>query len=67
MIEPRSLYISAASDDKWSRDAQSLYDEAIRSFKAGELKLKIWPGGHAFTKKMREEAYAFLDKHLCVQ
>lgn len=67
MIEPRSLYISAAKNDKWSRDAQSLFNAAKTSFKKGELKLNIWPGDHAFTRKMREQAYTFLDKHLCAQ
>lgn len=67
LIEPSSLYISAAKDDKWSADAEKIYDAAKSSFKKGELKLKLWPGTHAFTKEMREEAYAFLDKHLCAQ
>jgi len=64
LIEPCSLYLSAAADDKWSQDAKEIYDYAKPAFKQGELKLKIWPTRHAFTKEMRQEAYAFLDKHL---
>lgn len=65
LIEPCSLLISAAEDDKWSRDAKEIYDYAKNSFVKGELKLKIWPGGHAFSKEMRKEAYSFLNNHLC--
>jgi len=65
LIEPCSLYISVAEDDKWSRDAKEIYEYAKNSFIKGELKLKIWPGGHAFSKEMRKEAYSFLNNHLC--
>jgi len=64
MAEPSSLYISATSNDKWSQDAQKIYDHARSAFIRGELKLKIWPGAHVLTKEMRQEAYSFLDKHL---
>jgi dienelactone hydrolase len=64
MAAPTPLYISATDGDRWSRGAQQLYDAAKVSFPEGSLKLKIWPGGHIFTKEMREEAYSFLDKHL---
>lgn len=64
MVEPASLFISATDNDKWSRGAQEIYDYAKSAFIRGELKLKIWPGEHVFNKAMREEAYAFLDKHL---
>jgi hypothetical protein len=43
---------------------EEIYDYAKPAFTGGELKLKIWPGKHIFTKKMRKEAYTFLDKHL---
>ncbi|MBE3089399.1 MAG: dienelactone hydrolase family protein [Actinobacteria bacterium] len=64
MVEPTSIYISATDDDKWSKGAQKIYDYAKSAFVDGELKLKIWPGKHIFTKEMREEAYSFLDKYL---
>ena len=64
MIAPTPLYISATDDDKWSKGAQEIYDYAKAAFVDGELKLKIWPGKHVFTKEMREEAYLFLDKYL---
>ena len=64
LLAPTPLYISAASEDKWSSGAQELFDSAKAAFSADNLQLKIWPGGHAFTKAMRENAYNFLDRHL---
>jgi dienelactone hydrolase len=57
LVEPTPLYISATRDDQWSRGAEK--------FRPQEgLQLKIWPGGHIFSKPMREEAYSFLEKYL---
>lgn len=67
LAEPASLYISAATDDKWSQDAKKIYNYAKPAFLKGELKLKIWRGNHVFSKQMRQSAYQFLDKYLCVQ
>lgn len=64
LVAPTPLYISATDDDKWSKGAQKIYDYAKPAFIDGELKLKIWPGKHIFTREMREEAYLFLDKYL---
>jgi dienelactone hydrolase len=64
LVGPTPLYISAAEQDKWSRGAQEIFDSARSSFSPGNLKLKIWPGGHAFSAEMREEAYQFLHQHL---
>ncbi len=64
LVPPTALYISAAEQDKWSRGAQHIFDSAQSFFSPGNLKLKIWPGGHVFTPVMREEAYEFLDQHL---
>ncbi len=64
LVAPTPLYISATDQDKWSRGAEQIVDSAKSSFPADTLKLKIWPGGHVFTKAMREEAYRFLDRHL---
>lgn len=64
MIEPASIYISATDNDKWSKGAKEIYDYAKSAFLNGELKLKVWPGKHIFSKEMREEAYLFLDKYL---
>lgn len=64
LVAPTPLYISAGEQDKWSRGAQQLFDSAKSGFCGGDLRQKIWPGGHAFTKAMREDAYAFLDRHL---
>lgn len=64
LVEPSSLLITAADQDKWSRGAQKIFDDAAGSFSKGELELRMFSGGHRFTKEMRETAYAFLDKHL---
>lgn len=64
MVSPTPLYISATDNDKWSIGAQKIYKYSKSAFANSELKLKIWPGEHIFTKKMREEAYLFLDKYL---
>jgi hypothetical protein len=64
MVAPTPLFISATDNDKWSRGAQEIYEYAKSSFPDRSLQLKILPGGHIFTKEMREEAYAFLDRYL---
>jgi dienelactone hydrolase len=64
LVAPTPLYISAGEDDKWSRGAQELFDSARSAFPGNDLRLRVWPGGHAFTRPMREEAYSFLDQHL---
>ena len=64
LVAPTPLYISATDDDKWSKGAQEIYAFAKASFMQSQFKLKIWNGKHIFTKQMREEAYAFLDKYL---
>jgi len=67
LIDPCSLYLSVAKEDKWCRDALEIYNYAKDSFRNSEIKLKVWPGGHAFTSAMREAAYDFLRDKLCVQ
>jgi len=64
LVAPTPLYISATDQDKWSHGAQQKFEFAAPAFPPGSLKLKIWPGGHAFTAAMRQEAYQFLDRHL---
>lgn len=64
LVAPTALYISAADGDKWSEGAQQVFESAKRAFAPQKLKLKIWPGGHAFDNAMRQEAYDFLDQHL---
>jgi dienelactone hydrolase len=64
LVAPTPLYLSVTDRDKWSRGAQHLFDSAKQFFPTENLKLKIWPGGHVFTKAMREEAYQFLHRHL---
>lgn len=64
LIEPASLLILAAESDKWSRGAADLYSQIKPAFKQGKVDLEIYPGPHAFTTQMREEAYNFFAKHL---
>ncbi len=67
LAAPCPLYLSVAEEDKWSRDAQIMYDYAVSAFANSELRLKIWPGGHSFGPDMRAAAYSFLDEKLCAQ
>jgi dienelactone hydrolase len=64
LVSPRALYISATTDDKYSKGANELFDYCAPSFPETQLKLKVWSGGHVFTKEMREEAYSFLRSKL---
>ncbi len=64
LIAPNHLLISATTDDKWSRGAQRIYESASPAFSPGGLELKLYPGGHHFTKEMKAHAYGFLRKHL---
>jgi len=64
LVAPRALLIHAAEDDKWSRGAQVMFDHARSAFPEGQLEIRTWPGGHRFSQRMRETAYAFLDCHL---
>jgi len=64
LVAPTPLYISATDQDKWSRGAEQLVNSAKSHFPQENLKLRVWPGGHVFTKAMREDAYQFLDRHL---
>lgn len=64
LIEPNSLLIQAATDDKWSRGYQTVYDRAAPAFSTGTLQLSSFKCGHEFSAEMRENAYRFLDAHL---
>ena len=64
LAAPTPLYLSATDQDKWSRGAAQIFDFARPHFPPDHLKLRIWPGDHAFTPAMREDAYRFLDRHL---
>ena len=63
-LESVDCGISAAEQDRRSRGAQQIFNAAQAPFPEGSLQLRIWPGGHAFTPAMREEAYRFLDEKL---
>lgn len=64
LIEPSSLLILAATDDKWSMGAEELHRYARSSFSEGHLEIRLYNGGHTFTKAMRDDAYEFLDSLL---
>ena len=57
--ESTSLLISAASEDKWSRGAQEVYDGARRTL-GDRVELAVYNTGHVFTPQMRARAYDFL-------
>ena len=67
LVAPTPLLLSAAIEDRWSRGAQRIYEAAKPAFANSDLELILWPGGHAFTRPMRDAAYGFLEKHLDVQ
>jgi|HubBroStandDraft_5_1064220.scaffolds.fasta_scaffold27131_3 dienelactone hydrolase len=64
LAAPRAVLIQAATDDKWSRGARDMFDCVRSVFPNGQLEIRLWPGGHKFSKEMRETAYAFLSRHL---
>jgi hypothetical protein len=64
LAAPRALLIQAAEGDKWSQGAQAMVDRARSAFPEGQLEVRIWPGGHRFSRSIRETAYAFLNRHL---
>lgn len=64
LAAPRAALIQGAAADKWSRGAQDMFDRVKSVFPDGQLEIRLWPGGHQFSKEMREAAYAFLGRHL---
>ena len=64
LVHPCHLFISASKQDKWSQDAKEIYKYAKKYFKKSDLKLKIWPGKHEFSKAMRNKSYQFLEEKL---
>lgn len=63
-IAPNHLLISGTSDDKWSRGIEQIYHKAKPHFHKGNLELLKYEGGHVFTKKMRRNAYDYLNRFL---
>jgi dienelactone hydrolase len=60
LAAPRAVLIQGAANDKWSRGSQDMFDSVRSAFPDGQLEMRMWPGGHIFSKEMRETAYAFL-------
>jgi dienelactone hydrolase len=60
LVSPNALYISATTDDVYSRGAQDIYKYAKDDFPVGQLQFQLWGGGHVFTQEMRQAAYQFL-------
>ena len=60
--ESTSLLISAASEDKWSRGAQEVYDGARRTL-GDRVELAVYNTGHVFTPLMRPRGCDFLRDH----
>jgi dienelactone hydrolase len=63
-LPPCSLLLSVTKEDKWCKGFEQIYEYAKPFFTESELALQVNEGGHIFTKEMRENAYAFLIKHL---
>jgi dienelactone hydrolase len=64
LAAPRAVLIQAATNDRWSRGAKDMFDRVHSAFPDGQLELRLWSGGHLFSKEMRDTAYAFLSSHL---
>ena len=64
LVNPASLLILGAAEDKWSPDIEALVAYAAPAFTEGRLAWAMHPGPHRFAAAMREQAYAFLDEHL---
>lgn len=64
MIEPRSVMILAADQDKWSKGAEELCEYARPGFSQGRLELRTYAGIHEFNSEMRRDAYRFLAENL---
>lgn len=65
LVAPRALYISATSDDKYSRGAERIFESAKSAFPQNKLVCRVWEGGHIFSEEMRHAAYRFLSENLC--
>jgi len=64
LINPASLLILGGDQDKWTIGIEPMVEYAKTAFKDGLLDFEVYPGGHQFTKEMRERAYSFLSEHL---
>jgi len=64
LAAPCSLLISATTQDKYSHGATEIFNYAKKSFKDGELELKIYNEAHVFNDEMRSYAYKFLSNRL---
>ena len=64
LIAPRALFISATTDDKYSRGANELFEYCAANFPGSQLLLRVWRGDHMFTSEMKAEAYQFLQDTL---
>ncbi|BAZ16443.1 hypothetical protein NIES4071_83200 [Calothrix sp. NIES-4071] len=64
LVEPSSLLILGADDDKFSLNTEDIFKYASNAFIYGTLERHIYSGKHAFPEEMRLKAYTFLDYHL---
>ena len=64
LVNPASLLILGATEDKWSLAVETLVAYAAPAFTEGALAGAVLPGPHQFGPALRSEAYAFLDTHL---
>jgi len=59
-----NILLSVTKDDKWSQDAKEIYLSCKKYFKKKNLTLKIWPGNHKFTKKMKDYCYKYIKEKI---
>jgi dienelactone hydrolase len=64
LLEPSNVLILGGDQDRASAGIESWVAHAQSAIDKGTLDFGIFPGGHRFSKDMRERAYAFLAKHL---
>lgn len=57
-------FVKAIACNALIKGAQYIYSYARSAFVDSELRLKIWPGKHVFTKEIHEQAYELLDRYL---
>lgn len=56
--------IRANADDRWSRGVDDL-GRRLKARAADHATVELWPGGHEFTERSRQDAYRFLAEVLC--
>ena len=64
LVNPASLLIIGGKQDEWSIGIGPMVEHAKSAFDKGLIDFEVYPGGHEFSKTMRERAYGFLSRQL---